>query len=283
MEKRQRQHFPDGSFFDLILIEAGHFMMGSNEEEREQPIHKVQLSDFYLSQHPVTQALWLAVVGGENPAHFPGLRRPIESVSWYDAAAFCNRLNEMGGYPAVYYTDVEFTQPLDIETAKKVDYPNTIDIFMKPEKIGYCLPSEAQWEYAARGGKDPDQRPAYKYAGGDKLDEVGWYGDNSHRETKPVGIKLSNELGLYDMSGNVYEWCEDQWHDSYEDATTDGSAWFGLERDKFQVLRGGHGPDSNPQDCRSSSRSYSEPTSRHSVFGFRVLFSLPDSSPSNGQ
>ena len=274
MEKRHRQHLPDGSHFDLILIEAGHFMMGSKGYSSEQPIHKVQLADFYLAQYPVTQALWLAVVGGENPASFQGLQRPIENVSWYDAAAFCNRLNELCGYVPVYYSDAAFTQPLDLETSKNVDHPNTIDIFAKSEKIGYRLPSEAQWEYAARGGKGSDKRPTYQYAGGDKLDEVGWYGENSHGETKPVGLKMGNELELHDLSGNLEEWCEDSWHRYYQGAPQDGSAW--VDEKGVRVKRGGswYHP---PRFCRSSSRIGRAPDSRDFI-GFRVVLYSPPGS-----
>lgn len=253
-------------------------MMGSKGYSSEQPIHKVQLADFYLAQYPVTQALWLAVVGGENPASFQGLQRPIENVSWYDAAAFCNRLNELCGYVPVYYSDAAFTQPLDLETSKNVDHPNTIDIFAKSEKIGYRLPSEAQWEYAARGGKGSDKRPTYQYAGGDKLDEVGWYNENSHSETKPVGLKLPNELGICDLSGNVDEWCEDHWHDTYANAPNDGSAWLDeSQQGGYRVLRGG-GWYLDPLGCRSSYRYHYDPANDYYAVGFRVvLFSPPGS------
>jgi sulfatase modifying factor 1 len=155
--------------------------MGSKEEaayENEQPIHEVELSNFHIGKYPITQALWKAVMGDDNnPSYFKGDNRPVESVSWNDAQAFIQKLNEMN------------------------------------ESGGqYRLPTEAEWEYAARGGQ---LSRGYKYAGSDQLEEVGWYGENSHDETKPVGLKDPNELGLFDMSGNVYEWSRDLYSSNY--------------------------------------------------------------------
>lgn len=218
-------------------------MMGSEENDDEKPIHQVTVPTFAIGKFPVTQELWTAVMGN-NPAYFIGPKRPVEQVSWEDTQLLFKKIN--------------------------------LDSRLKSGQ-GFRLPTEAEWEYAARGGKDPDQRPAYTYAGGDKLDEVGWYRDNSHGETKPVGLKLHNELELYDMSGNVLEWCEDQWHNSYENAPADGSAWLGLEQGVSRVLRGGYWGN-DPRYCRSSFRGNVEPADRDSTIGFRVvLFSPPGS------
>jgi len=260
--------------FRLILVEGGSFNMGSNEYEREQPIHPVTLSSFYLVEYPVTQALWLAVMGGENPANFPGLQRPVERVSWYDAAAFCNQLSLHCGYASVYFSDPAFQKSLSLDVTQKIEYLKTIPVFSNPKAKGFRLPTEAEWEYAARGG---NKSGGFRYAGGDKLDEVGWYNDNSHGETKAVGLKLANELGLYDLSGNVLEWCEDQWHDNYRGAPKVGSAWLGLKGDADRVLRGGSWDDF-PLDCRPSDRSFNHPTHRGYVVGFRVVLGSPPGS-----
>ena len=105
----------------LILVEGGSFNMGSEDYEREQPIHPVTLPSFYLAEYPVTQALWLAVVGGENPAYFPGLQRPVESISWYDAAAFCNQLSLRCGYAPVYFSDSAFQKSLTLNVTQKIE------------------------------------------------------------------------------------------------------------------------------------------------------------------
>ncbi|MDX2072580.1 MAG: formylglycine-generating enzyme family protein [Haliscomenobacter sp.] len=260
--------------FRLIQVEGGSFNMGSDDRESEQPIHPVTLSSFYLAEYPVSQALWLAVVGGENPSNFPGPHRPVESISWYDAAAFCNQLSLHCGYASVYFSDSAFQKSLSLEATQKIEYPNTIPVFFNPQAKGFRLPTEAEWEYAARGG---NKSGGFRYAGGDKLDEVGWYDDNSHGETKAVGIKLANELGLYDMSGNVWEWCADQWDATYRGAPKDGSAWLGLKEDVGRVLRGGSWYF-NPQDCRPSYRSYDPPSSRNNDVGFRVVLGSPPGS-----
>jgi formylglycine-generating enzyme required for sulfatase activity len=182
--------------FRLLPVSGGTFRMGSRADDpeaydNEKPDHEVQVSDFYLGEYPVTQDLWLEVMG-ENPSYFQGLRRPVEQVSWDDVQAFIQKLNA--------------------RTKEN-----------RPVGHAYRLPTEAEWEYAARGGSTPlslgrgaggEARGGVIYAGSDKLKEVGWYADNSHGETKPVGLKMPNALGLYDMSGNVWEWCED-WYKSY--------------------------------------------------------------------
>jgi formylglycine-generating enzyme required for sulfatase activity len=154
----------------MISVQGGSFDMGNKDYPREQPIHKVIVADFLLCKYQVTQALWVAVMG-DNPSHFqdsPDL--PVDSVSWEMAQEFIHKLNEL--------------------TGKK-----------------YRLPSENEWEYAARGG---NLSKGYKYAGSEDLAAVAWYNGTSGFHTHPVGQKAPNELGLYDMCGNVWEWCADR-------------------------------------------------------------------------
>ncbi len=188
-------------FADLMVrIEGGSFDMGSNESDAEKPIHKVTVKDFSLCKYPVTQAAWKQIMGQDNnPSKFKGDDLPVENVSWQVAQTFIQKLNE--------------------DTGQK-----------------YRLPTEAEWEYAARGG---EKSRGYQYAGSNDPKEVAWYDENADSKTHPVGLKTANELGLHDLSGNVWEWCEDVWHDSYKDAPADGSPWTsGGDQDR-RVLRGG--------------------------------------------
>ncbi|NUO01598.1 MAG: formylglycine-generating enzyme family protein [Saprospiraceae bacterium] len=217
--------------FDMISIEGGSFRMGSEDPEaldREKPAHPVTVPSFYMAKYPVTQALWKAVMGN-NPSWFQGDQRPVERVSWDNAQVFIKKLNERTGE-------------------------------------SYRLPTEAEWEYAARGGI---YGKGFKYAGSNKLKEVGWYSKNSHGETKPVGLKFPNELGLYDMSGNVWEWCEDVWHDTYKGAPKDGSAWLKGGDQHIRVVRGGSW-DVNSGNCRVADRNWSVLDYRFFNIGFRL-------------
>jgi sulfatase modifying factor 1 len=224
----------------MIFIEAGRFNMGSPDDEQSQ--HSVTVPDFYLGKYPVTQGLWKAVMNDENPSNFSGDDRPVEQVSWDEAQVFIGKLNALpeAGRPAGYL---------------------------------FSLPTEAEWEYAARGGKY--HREGYKYAGSDRLKDVGWFADNSGGETKPVGLKYPNQLGLHDMSGNVWEWCADDWHEKYDEhAPADGSAWIDHpERGLGRVLRGGSW-DSSAKYCRVAYRDFGEPGRRGSGVGFRLALVL---------
>lgn len=195
------------------------------------PVHEVTVKDFYFSKYPVTQALWRAVMGDDPPElAFKGSgNRPVERVSWDDAQAFIQKINEQTG-----------------------------------ER--YRLPTEAEWEYAARGGI---YKNGFKYAGSNKLKEVGWYSENSQRETKPVGLKFPNELGLYDMSGNVWEWCQDVWHENYEGAPGDGSTWMEGGEQNRRVVRGGSWYDDS-NVCRVAFRHWDSTVVRVSNLGFRL-------------
>jgi formylglycine-generating enzyme required for sulfatase activity len=232
--------------FKMLHIPGGDFLMGSAENEKaaysfEKPQHRVTLGDFYLAEYPVTQALWLAVMGGKNPSAFPGDDRPVEMVSWNDAQDFLQKLNELTRGS-------------------------------RPEGHLYRLPTEAQWEYAARGG--PYHTDGYQYAGSDELKEVGWFEANSGSETRPVGQKYANQLGLYDMCGNVWEWCEDDWHNNYRGAPGNDAAWIDRpERGSNRVVRGGSWAYA-ALDCRAACRYFIEPGFRLGTLGFRLALCL---------
>lgn len=227
---------------DMVFVAGDTFLMGGRDDEvqdDEKPVHQVTLGDFSIGKYPVTQALWQAMMGaGNNPSFFSGDHRPVEQVSWDDAQAFIKNLNKKTGRFA----------------------PGLV----------YRLPTEAEWEYAARGGQ---ASRGHKYAGNDDLKEVGWYWKNSHKETKTVGLKRPNELGLYDMSGNVLEWVEDRWHKSYDGISPDGSAWTDMLGGSSRVLRGGSWSD-DPLNCRVAYRLNHWPVSRNNYVGFRLVLAL---------
>lgn len=183
---------------ELVVLPAGTFEMGCNEYLDEQPVHTVRIREFAMGKYPVTQAQWMKVMGS-NPSYFTGnVRLPVENVSWDDAQAFIQKLNQLTGQT-------------------------------------YYLPSEAESEYACRAGGEVaycfggDKR---------RLAEYAWYVRNSSDQTHPVGEKKPNAFGLHDMHGNVWEWCEDVWHGNYQEAPSDGSAWIDGGNQEYRVLRG---------------------------------------------
>ena len=217
----------NGVSFEMIFVEGGTFQMGSNDgDDDEKPVHSVTLSDYYIGQTEVTQELWQAVMGS-NPAIFEkGPTLPVYYVSWNDCQEFISKLNRLTGGR-------------------------------------FRLPTEAEWEYAARGG---NKSRGYKYSGSDNLGSVAWYKDNSGDEVHPVGSKSPNELGLYDMSGNVYEWCSD-WYGSYPSSpqTNPTGASSGSDR----VYRGGN-RGSDAAHCRVADRNNDGPTVSYSFLSLRL-------------
>ena len=218
--------------FDMVYVKGGTFTMGATAEQvsdaDEKPTHSVTVSDFYIGKYEVTQAQWEAIMGS-NPSALKNDNLPVENISWKDIHKFIKKLNA--------------------KTGKK-----------------FRLPTEAEWEYAARGG---NQSKGYKYSGSNNISEVAWYKDNSNRETHPVGQKSPNELGIYVMSGNVYEWCQD-WYGNYSsEAQTNPT---GPRRGSYRVRRGGSW-DSYASDCRVSNRYDSRPDRRSDHIGFRLACS----------
>ncbi|MGB3312299.1 MAG: formylglycine-generating enzyme family protein [Nodosilinea sp.] len=234
----------------LVAIPSGEFMMGSPEDEvgrtkAEGPQHLVKVPPFFMGQTPVTQAQWRAVAAlpqqdhdlAPDPARFKGDDRPVEQVSWYEAVEFCARLSDLTG------------------------------------RI-YRLPTEAEWEYACRA----DTTTPF-FFGATLTTELANYDGSvflnepkgqSRGETTPVGQFVPNAFGLYDLHGNVWEWCQDHWHSNYEGAPTDGSAWLTENEESERVRRGGSWGN-DPWYCRSAYRYNFSPDSRVISFGFRVI------------
>jgi formylglycine-generating enzyme required for sulfatase activity len=238
---------PTADLIPLAFIPTGSFLMGSSTDEPnrysdEGPQHEVTLGSFFMAQTPITQAQWREVAGWRklkrdldpDPSHFKGDQRPVEQVSWFDAMEFCHRLSQRTGK-------------------------------------NYTLPSEAQWEYACRAGTTtpfhfgPTISTDVANYDGNYIYDQGSKG--IYREqTTDVAIFPANAWGLHDMHGNVWEWCLDEWHDSYKWAPTDGSAWM---EDDSRLLRGGSWY-SHPANCRSASRNDDLPVNRLNIIGFRV-------------
>ncbi|MBR4135975.1 MAG: formylglycine-generating enzyme family protein [Bacteroidales bacterium] len=224
---------------EMVYVEGGEFLMGCSGVQHadclfdERPAHVVVLSDYCISKYEVTQELWMAVMGGKNPSKVIGDSLPVTRVSWYDAREFIAKLNKM--------------------TGKK-----------------YRLPTESEWEYAARGGR---LSQGYKFSGSDDINDVAWYRKNSGRKPHAVGTKMPNELGIYDMSGNVYEWC----YDGFEFYELSFSGAYvnpkGYELSECRVYRGGC-ITSFWDVCRVSARNRIVPNATLHYVGFRLAMDV---------
>ena len=220
----------NGVSFEMIAVEGGTFTMGCTNEQgsdcydNESPFHRVTLSNYSIGKYEVTQELWQAVMGS-NPSRFKGNNLPVESVSWNDVQQFITKLNQLTGQ-------------------------------------NFRLPTEAEWEYAARGG---NKTHGYEYSGSNTKGNVAWYYDNSSSKTHPVGTKSPNELGIYDMSGNVWEWCQD-WYGSYSSGSQTNPT--GASSGSYRVYRGGSW-NYDAWICRVSLRLSDTPDYRIIDLGFR--------------
>ena len=224
----------DGISIDMVRVEAGTFTMGAtaemkNTEDSEKPTHRVTLTnDYYIGKYEVTQALWQAVMG-DDPSYFKGDNLPVEAVTWDDCQEFIGKLNRITGKT-------------------------------------FRLPTEAEWEYAARGG---NKSRGYQYSGSNNPSNVAWYDDNSGDKTHAVGTKQPNELGIYDMSGNVWEWCQD-WYETYSSSSQVNPT--GANSGSCRVVRGVSWYN-NARDCRLSLRGSNTPDFRSSNLGLRLVLS----------
>jgi formylglycine-generating enzyme len=228
----------------FVSIPSGIFLMGNNDGEHDElPVHQVTINAFYISKYEVTQKEYAAVMGN-NPSGFKGDDLPVEMVSWYNAVEYCNRLSEKEGL-----------QPA---------YQGENDITCNFSASGYRLPTEAEWEYSALGKKQS------VYSGDDIADKAAWFNINSNGRTNTVGTKTANSFGLYDMSGNVAEWCWDI-YGAYNNESQNNPT--GAVDGKTRVIRGGHWGN-NDLNIRITSRSQSTPVTRNSSIGFRIVRSF---------
>jgi formylglycine-generating enzyme required for sulfatase activity len=217
---------------EMAEVQGGTFRMGCSQEQQnacendESPLHSVTLSTFKISKYEITQTQWKSIMGN-NPSKYAGDNFPVDNVSWDDVQEFISRLNVITGK-------------------------------------NYRLPTEAEWEYAARGG---NQCKGYIYSGSNHPDDVAWSSGNSGGQTHAVGTKKANELGIYDMSGNVWEWCLD-WYGSYPAAAQKNPT--GTKSGSYRVNRGG-GRNSNAYHCRVTCRNLNSPGARRDSLGFRVV------------
>ena len=232
----------DDICFNMIYVESGKFFMGATDEQgedayfNERPVHQVKITKpFYICETPITQDIW-TVIQGSNPSYHEGANLPVECVSWIDIQSFLKNLNNIVG-------------------------------------LKFRLPTESEWEYAARGGK---KSKSYKYSGSNIIDEVAWYEGNSNGTTHPVKQKRPNEIGLYDMSGNVYEWCNDWygefnngWYGNYDNGMANINPQ-GPREGTLRVCRGG-GWDFGARICRVSFRDSGRPDRYNPYLGFRIV------------
>ncbi len=214
---------------NMVFVEGGTFRMGNDDEgSDERPIHSVTIGDFYIGKYEVTQIEWQTIMG-VNPSKFVGLSRPVENISWNGIQEFLEKLNARTGKH-------------------------------------YRLPTEAEWEYAARGGSHGQN---YKFSGSNDVDDVAWYYDNSDDETHEVGLKKPNELGLYDMCGNVWEWCQDLHDENYYSNSPIENPQ-GASLGNHRILRGGSWFGEDDNKCRSTFRGWNTPDISSSNYGFRL-------------
>ncbi|KAB2908977.1 MAG: formylglycine-generating enzyme family protein [Ignavibacteriaceae bacterium] len=238
---------------EMVFVKGGTYLMGCTPDQEPEcnestnPAKTVSVNDFYISKYEVTQELWESVMDF-NPSKYEGKNLPVEGVSWLYAVEFCNWLSDKEGLERAYSG-------------------GSMNISCNFQANGYRLPTEAEWEYAARGGLRSGN---YKYSGSSDIEKIAWYKKNSNKVSHPVGRMLPNELGLYDMSGNIWEWCWDNCMDlgSKTSDTNNNSqlAWIL----NYRALRGGDWSRQG-SDCRVSARGCNHYTSKGTNIGFRLV------------
>lgn len=263
--KKSGNYFNSLKLDKFVIIKAGSFTMGSPEGERgrgdDEWQHEVKISkDFYISRYEVTQDEYESIMNNNpsNPVCGVGENFPVNSVSWYDAIEYCNKLSQKQGLRTAY------------RIIKNVN-TNTLTVALNENANGFRLPTEAEWEYAARGG---GFSKAYIYAGSNNIDAVARYKDNSCENAHPVGSKLPNELGIYDMSGNVWEWCFDC-YDKYPKKEIRTDPVIISTTNDEHVCRGGSW-HSEEEHCRNAIRFWLRPDIKSRFCGFRVVLPAED-------
>jgi len=246
----------------LRYIPQGSFIMGTqflDRSEYERPRHEVSLSPFLIGSTEVSQKLWQSIIHS-NPSVRTGSQQPVTNVSWYEVLEFCNKLSLHEGLTPCYKITKDFPDANNISEHDSLRY----SVLCIWSATGYRLPTEAEWEYAARCG---DSNNRLQFSGGNKLNEVGWYDTNSDERTKDVGLKRANQFGLYDMSGNVFEWCWDYWgpynHEAEENPT-------GAKSGLYRVIRGGSWM-SESDACTSTARGGNSAHASAKDLGFRLV------------
>jgi formylglycine-generating enzyme required for sulfatase activity len=260
-QREQTRYFTEnlgeGIGMDLISIPRSQFWMGTSElvknlPDQERPYHQVAIAPFFMGKYPVTQKQWQAVAVLEkirfemnpDPSRFKGANLPVEGVLWREAVEFCDRLRQLTGKP-------------------------------------YRLPSEAEWEYACRGGTTSafcfgeTIMPTLACYDGSVKYGSGPTGRSQKATTEVGSFGVANAFGVYDIHGNIWEWCMDHWHENYDGAPTDGTAWVTNDKYQYRVLRGGSWID-EPQYCRSAHRNGVAPTNKLLTIGFRIAVSFSD-------
>ena len=239
----------------MVWVSGGTFTMGSTGSDAdgdEEPLHSVSVSGYYIGKYEVTQTQWTSIMGS-NPSYSKGDNRPVEKVSWTDCCRFCNALSDHYGLQRCYSISGS---------------GDGASVTMVQSSGGFRLPTEAEWEFAARGG---NSSRGYKYSGSDNIDYVAWYKDNSGiTRTHDVGGKNSNELGIYDMTGNVWEWCWD-WYGAYTSQTQTNPT--GAYSGSLRVNRGGSWSH-DARSCRCTYRYYNSPSYRYDYLGLRLVLAL---------
>jgi serine/threonine protein kinase len=240
---------------ELVYVAGGTFTMGDtfgDGDDDEKPAHQVTVSSFYIGKYEVTQFQWQNIMGS-NPSHLKGDNRPVEQVSWYDCVEFCNKLSQKEGLTPCYKINGAIT---------------TCDWSAN----GYRLPTEAEWEYTAKGGSNNTD---YKYSGSNDISNVAWYYQNSSGQSHTVGQKRSNDLGIYDMSGNIFEWCWDWYNGSYYSNNPSGNPRGPQSGDYRRVLRGGAWGYYTDKFCRVSHRYCSHYDNLEIYIGLRMVRAIP--------